>query len=96
MQGGQVMFVLYDNSEILSPDKNSFKVGIYSSIETSTVVGPSQLLDYDSKLVIYRNRNFQLRPKPNIRHHCRYQIFGFGRIFGVLCRTPLNTNILQK
>jgi hypothetical protein len=44
------------------------------------------------------------RPKPELstsakteyRPHCRYQIFGFGRIFGAHCRIPPNTNILSK
>jgi hypothetical protein len=47
-------------------------------------------------LVIDRTRNFQLRPKPNIRQHCRYRIFGFGRIFGAYCQILPNSSINTK
>jgi hypothetical protein len=62
--------------------------GPFSWVQKQMLQGtnPRSLLqDMLSKVVIERNWNFQPRPKPNIRQHCRYRIFGFGRIFGAYC-----------
>jgi hypothetical protein len=46
--------------------------------------------------VIDWNRNFKLQPKPNIRQHCQYLIFSFGRIFGLYCRILPNSIIFGQ